>query len=132
MTETKPAETQVDAASDAKVVEPKTGKPHTISTTVWVKAGAVSLAELKRAAIVSVRDAIPVVYELDAEIVSDKASQRDGVKGREYTFEVRYTPRGEGKEEPIDPDAVIKGLEAPRFPGFHEGDPEFGKEGEPV
>jgi hypothetical protein len=124
MTDAK-VETQVDAAADDKVVEPKTGKPHTVTTQVWVKSGPVAKNELLRTAIHSVRDAIPVVYELEAEIADAKKTKRDGEDGTLYTIAVNYTPRGDGKEDPVDPDAVIKGLEAPRFPGFHEGDPDF-------
>lgn len=125
---TKPAEKQVEAASPETIAEPPAGKPNEISTTIWVQAGPVSKNQIIQAAIESVRDAIPVVFDLDTEITGTKESTRDGVKGRLYTIAVKYTPRGEGKKDPVNVDAVIKNLEAPSFDGYHPGDPDFGNE----
>lgn len=137
MTDVKPAETQVDAASDDKVPAPeaKTKKQDSVETTVFVPSGPVAKSEVIKTAIHSVRDAIPVVYELNAEITNtSKTTRKKGdetVSGTLFTVTVTYTPRGEvGKQEPVDVKAVIKGLEAPRFPGFHEGDPNFGSDPE--
>lgn len=121
-------EQQVEAASPETVAEPSTGRPHEITTTVWVPSGPVERVQLEQAAIRSVRDAIPVVYNLTTEIVSTRSSTRDKVQGREYTYIIRYTPRGDGKEAPVNVDSVIKGLEVPTFEGFHPGDPDFGNE----
>lgn len=127
MTEAKTAQTQADAASDEKVPNPAPNKPDSVETTVWVPAGPVAKSEILRTAINSVRDAIPVVYELQADITDSRAAQRDKQHGREYTVTVTYTARGDvGKQEPVDIEKVVTGLEAPRFPGFHEGDPDFG------
>lgn len=123
---TKSGEVQVEASSPETVTEPATGKPHEITTTVWVASGPVAKNQLISTAIESVRDAIPVVFDLDAQIADSKQSTRDGVKGREYTIVVKYTPRGDGKQDPVNVDQVVKGLEVPTFDGFHPGDPDFG------
>lgn len=121
-------EQQVEAASPEVAPAVPAGKPNSVTTTVWVPKGPVSWDQLRQAAIQSVRDAIPVVFSLDVAQVSSKSSTRDKVEGREYTLEVNYTPRGDGKAEPVDVDKIIKGLEAPRLDAFHPGDPDFGKD----
>lgn len=57
--ETQPAPEPADTADDGK---------KTIVTKVWAPAGQIPKASVLQTAIQSVRNAIPVVFELDAEI----------------------------------------------------------------
>lgn len=101
------------------------GKPKSITTSVWAPAGGVPKASILQSAIESVRDAIPVVYDLKAEIVSAKKAQHDKQDGTTFDVEITYTERelAGGKADPVDVDKVIKGLEVPK--SIHEGDPNF-------
>lgn len=123
--ETQPAPEPVDTADDGK---------KTIVTKVWAPAGQIPKASVLQTAIQSVRNAIPVVFELDAEITGATKTRKDKDKGTEdgteFEVTVTYTPRAVngGKEEPVDVDKVIKGLDVPRsFDGIggHDGDPDF-------
>jgi hypothetical protein len=80
-------------------------------------------------AIQSVRDAIPVVFQLEAEITGATKKKVDGQDGTEFEVTISYTPRAVvGKTDPVDMDKVIKGLDVPRsFDGIggHDGDPDF-------
>lgn len=88
-------------------------------------------AAVLQTAIQSVRDAIPVVYKLDAEITGSQTKQQDGQKICEWEVTITYTPRAVagGKQETVDVDKVIRGLDVPRsldgVGGGHDGDPDF-------
>jgi hypothetical protein len=136
MAQTKPEtpdtapETQIEAASAEVLPEAETGRAKTITAHVCAPVGTlVPKASVLQTAIQSVRDAIPVVYKLDAEITDSKVKQQDGEKVREWEVTITYTPRETaGKTDPVDLDRVIKGLDVPRsFDGIggHDGDPDF-------
>jgi hypothetical protein len=115
--ETHPAPTPADGEN--KVV-----------TSVWAAQGSVPKASILQAAIQSVRNAIPVVFQLEADITGTKKVERDGQPGTEFEVTISYTPRAVvgGKEEPVDVDRVVRGLDVPRsFDGIggHDGDPDF-------
>ncbi|MDM3894764.1 hypothetical protein [Mycobacterium intracellulare] len=133
-------DTQVEAA--AEETQPAAAAPadddgdgkKTIVTKVWAAAGQIPKASVLQTAIQSVRDAIPVVFELEAEITGATKTHKDKDKGTEdgteFEVTVTYTPRAVngGKEEPVDVEKVIKGLDVPRsFDGIggHDGDPDF-------
>jgi hypothetical protein len=95
----------------------------TITTKVWAAQGQVPKASVLQTAIQSVRDAIPVVFELEAEITGTEKKDNEGQPGTE--FEVTATA---GKLDEVDVDKVIRGLDVPRsFDGIagHDGDPDF-------
>lgn len=126
-------EAPIEAArEETQPVAPVSGE-QTVVTKVWAAAGPVPKASVLQTAIQSVRDAIPVVYQLEAEITGAEKTHANKDKGTEdgTTFEVTitYTPRETvGKEDPVDLDKVIKGLDVPRsFDGIggHDGDPDF-------
>jgi hypothetical protein len=106
-------------------------KQETITAHVCAPVGTrVPKASVLQTAIQSVRDAIPVVYKLDAEIVGSKTKEQDGQQVCEWEVAITYTPREVvgGKVEPVDVDKVLRGLDVPRsFDGIgsHEGDPDF-------
>ncbi|WP_136246208.1 hypothetical protein [Mycobacterium intracellulare] len=131
-------ETQVEAGAEETQPAPEpadtTDGKKTIITKVWAPAGQIPKASVLQTAIQSVRNAIPVVFELDAEITGATKTHKDKDKGTEdgteFEVTVTYTPRAVngGKEEPVDVEKVIKGLDVPRsFDGIggHDGDPEF-------
>lgn len=131
-TDTKPetaAEAPVEAAAEDKAPESDAGKEKTIVTKVFAVEGPVPKASILQAAVQSVRDAIPVVFSLDSEITGARKTTRDGQRGTEFEVTITYTPRAvAGKEDPVDLDRVVKGLDVPRsFDGIggHEGDPDF-------
>lgn len=139
--ETTETETQVEAS--AEETQPATAAPDdndggdgkkTIVTKVWAAAGPIPKASVLQTAVQSVRNAIPVVYELTPEITGATKTHKDTDKGTEdgteFEVTITYTPRAVvgGKEEPVDVDQVIKGLDVPRsFDGIggHDGDPDF-------
>jgi hypothetical protein len=87
-----------------------------IKTTVQVPAvTGVAVSEIQKTALLSLRDAIPVVYKLGpGEIthVSDPyESQGDRVRDYEVTF--TYDEAGAKDAEPVDLDLVIDALEVP-------------------
>lgn len=102
---------------------------NSITTRVWAAKGQVPKASILQTAIQSVRNAIPVVYELDAKITGAEKKDNDGQPGTEFQVTITYTPRAvEGKTDEVDVDKVIRGLDVPRsFDGIGgvEGDPEF-------
>lgn len=115
------AETQPAAAADGE---------QKIVTKVWAAQGPVPKASILQAAVQSVRNAIPVVFNLEAEITGAEKVTREGQPGTEFEVTVTYTPRAVvgGKDEPVDVDKVIRGLDVPRsFDGIggHDGDPDF-------
>lgn len=124
------AEAPVEAAAEDKAPEADSGKEKTITAHVSAPVGTqVPKASVLQTAIQSVRDAIPVVFNLEAEITGSKVKQEDGQKVREWEVTITYTPRAvAGKEDPVELDRVIRGLDVPRsFDGIggHDGDPEF-------
>lgn len=126
-------ESKTPEKAEEKPAEAK--KPHEIETQVWAPAGGVAKNQVISAAINSVRDAIPVVFELNAEIVGAKKAQRNNQQGTEFTVKVSYTPRemAGGEVDEVNVDAVVKGLEVPTsVDGIHgvEGDPDFLKKTE--
>lgn len=125
-----PEEAPIEASSSETVPAADTGNPKTIITNVWAPSGPVPKASVLQTAIQSVRNAIPVVFELNAEITGAKKKQVDNQQGTEFEVTITYTPRvgASGKTEPVDVDKVIKGLDVPRsFDGIggHDGDPDF-------
>ncbi|OBK92392.1 hypothetical protein A5646_03565 [Mycobacterium sp. 1245499.0] len=124
-----PAEVPVEAAAEEKAPEQDAGKEKTIVTTVWAPEGPVPKASILQTAVQSVRDAIPVVFSLDSEITGAKKTTRDKQPGTEFEVTITYTPRAvAGKEDAVDVDKVIRGLDVPRsFDGIggHDGDPDF-------
>jgi hypothetical protein len=126
----KAPEVPVEAASDVKVPVAAEGKEKSVVTTVFAPAGPVPKSAVIQAAIRSVRDAIPVVYKLDAEITGAKKATQDKQDGTSFEVTVTYTPRdvAGGKNDPVDVDRVLKGLEVPRSVDDifgHDGDPDF-------
>lgn len=136
--EAKP-EAPVEAAAEEK--QPAAPKPtktadgkYQIKTSCFAPSGPIPKASVLQTAIQSVRDAIPVVFELEAEITGAEKVEADKDKGTQagtvFEVTVTYTPRAVagGKEEPVDVDRVVKGLDVPRsFDGIggHDGDPDF-------
>lgn len=124
-----PAEAPVEAAAEDKAPEADADKEKTIVTKVFAAEGPVPKASILQTAVQSVRDAIPVVFSLDSEITNARKTTRDGQKGTEFEVTITYTPRAvAGKEDPVDLDKVVKGLDVPRsFDGIggHDGDPDF-------
>lgn len=125
-----PAEAPVEAAATEKQSATDDGGTKTIVTNVWAAAGQVPKASILQTAIQSVRNAIPVVFNLEAEITDAKKKKNDGQDGTEFEVTISYTPRAVvgGKTEPVDVDKVVKGLDVPRsFDGIggHNGDPDF-------
>lgn len=120
---------QVEASTPETQPATDDGKPKTITTTVWAAEGNVPKASILQTAVQSVRDAIPVVFSLDSEITGARKSQRDKKPGTEFEVTITYTPRAvAGKEDPVDLDKVVRGLDVPRsFDGIggHDGDPDF-------
>jgi hypothetical protein len=100
-----------------------------VVTKVWAAAGPIPKSSVLQTAIQSVRNAIPVVFQLEANITGAEKVERDGQPGTEFEVTVSYTPRAvAGKEDPVDMDRVIRGLDVPRsFDGIggHNGDPDF-------
>lgn len=124
------AEVPVEAAAEEKVADVDTGKEKTITAHVSAPVGTlVPKASVLQTAIQSVRDAIPVVFQLEAEITGSTVKQQGGKKVREWEVTITYTPRAvAGKEDPVDLDKVVRGLDVPRsFDGIggHDGDPDF-------
>lgn len=118
-----------EAQAEANTINNTAGNPETIVTNVWAPSGPVPKGNILQTAIQSVRDAIPVIYDLQADITGaqkEKVGDRDGT-----TFEVTitYTPRkvAGGRADPIDVDKVTKALEAPTHIDLrgHDGDPDF-------
>lgn len=126
-----PETTQVEAAAvDVQPAPADDGKPKTIVTKVWAPTGQIPKASVLQTAIQSVRNAIPVVFELEAEITGAEKKKNDGQDGTEFEVTISYTPRAVvgGKTEPVDVDKVVRGLDVPRsFDGIggHDGDPDF-------
>lgn len=127
-----PAEAPIEAAAEEKQPAPPddSTKPKTVTAHVCAPVGTqVPKASVLQTAIQSVRNAIPVVFELNAEITGSKVKQQEGEQVREWEVTITYTPRATvGKEDPVDMDKVIKGLDVPRsFDGIggHDGDPDF-------
>lgn len=119
-------ETAVEAAApETAPTDVSVGKEKSLRTSVFAVAGGVPKSSVLQAAIQSVRDAIPVVYDLNAEIVGAKKSKQNGQDGTSFDVEITYTARelAGGKKDPVDVDRVIKSLEVPL--SVHEGDPEF-------
>ncbi len=128
------ADTQVGAPPVPPVEAPQPATQsaeadNSITTRVWAAKGQVPKASILQTAIQSVRNAIPVVYELDAKITGAEKKDNDGQPGTEFQVTITYTPRAvEGKTDEVDVDKVIRGLDVPRsFDGIGgvEGDPEF-------
>jgi hypothetical protein len=124
-----PTEVPVEAsAAETQPAAPEGGEKKVV-TNVWAPAGLVPKASVLQTAIQSVRDAIPVVYQLEAEITGSKKSTQDKQEGTSFEVTITYTPRAVvGKPDPVDLDKVIKGLDVPRsFDGIggHDGDPDF-------
>jgi hypothetical protein len=124
-----PAVVPVEAAAVEKQPEVDAGKPKSVTANVWAPSGPIPKASVLQTAIQSVRDAIPVVYELEAEITGAKKTKQDGADGTTFEVTITYTPRATvGKPDPVDLDRVISGLDVPRsFDGIggHDGDPDF-------
>lgn len=102
------------------------GKSQKITTSVWSPAGLVAKSSIIQSAIQSVRDAIPVVYELVAEIDGEASHKKsvNGEAGTEFVVNITYTARDvAGKADPVDLDKVVRNLEVPR--SIHDGDPDF-------
>lgn len=126
-------EAQVEASAgetQPAAPAPDAGGEKSIVTKVWAAAGQVPKASILQTAIQSARNAIPVVFELEADITGATKKKVDGQDGTEFEVTITYTPRQVvgGKEEPVDVDKVIKGLDVPRsFDGIggHDGDPDF-------
>lgn len=126
----KAADVPVEAAGAETVPEPETGKPKEIKTSVWAAAGGVPKSSVLQTAIQSVRDAIPVVYQLEAEITGARKQKQGDQEGTSFEVTITYTPRelAGGKQDPVDVDKVVKSLEVPQsFGGIggHDGDPDF-------
>lgn len=126
------AETGAPSVPPVDAPQPAPAQPdgdNKITTRVWAAAGQVPKAAILQAAIQSVRDAIPVVYELNSEITGAEKKTVDGQPGTEFEVTISYTPRSvEGKTDEVDVDKVIKGLDVPRsVDGITgaEGDPDF-------
>jgi hypothetical protein len=122
-----PADVETPAEAAAAPTDSDENK---VVTKVWAAQGQVPKASILQTAIQSVRNAIPVVFELEANITGAEKTERDGQPGTEFEVTITYTPRAVagGKEEPVDVDKVIKGLDVPRsFDGIggHDGDPDF-------
>lgn len=127
-----PTKPEPKTEAEAPVVEEKDAPADDqkqIVTKVWAPSGPVPKASVLQTAIQSVRNAIPVVFELAAEITGAQKKQNEGQDGTEFEVTISYTPREvAGKADPVDVDKVIKGLDVPRsFDGIggHEGDPDF-------
>lgn len=122
-------EVQVEAAAPETQPAQEDGKPKTVVTKVWAPSGPIPKASVLQTAIQSVRNAIPVVFDLNAEITDAAKKKVDGADGTEFEVTITYTPRATaGKEDPVDVDRVIRGLDVPRsFDGIggHDGDPDF-------
>lgn len=117
---------------EPKAPDVETGKERRLTTAVFAPSGPVAKSAIIQAAIQSVRDAIPVVYELTAVIdeAGTKKATVDGVAGTSFAVTITYTPRAMagGAEDPVDLDRVIKGLDVPTsVDGIfgHAGDPNF-------
>lgn len=121
---TTPAESPQHKPTSQAADQPTGNK---IVTKVWAAKGQVPKASILQTAIQSVRNAIPVVYELNATITG--AAKTQDPEGTEFEVTVAYTPRTvEGKIDEVDVDKVIRGLDVPRSIdgiGGAEGDPEF-------
>jgi hypothetical protein len=122
-----PADAEIPAEA---APAPTDADDNKVVTKVWAPAGQVPKASVLQTAIQSVRNAIPVVYQLEADITGANKTENDGQPGTEFEVTITYTPRAVagGKEEPVDVDKVIKGLDVPRsFDGIggHDGDPDF-------
>ncbi|MDP7729511.1 hypothetical protein [Mycobacterium sp. TY813] len=128
-----PADSTPAAAAPASAADEADNGERKIITKVWAARGQVPKAAILQTAIQSVRNAIPVVFELEADITGATKTEDDPDKGTqagtEFEVTITYTPRAvEGKDEQVDVDKVIRGLDVPRsFDGLggHEGDPNF-------
>jgi hypothetical protein len=124
-----PAEVPIEAAAPETQPAPPDSGEKTVVTNVWAPAGPIPKASVLQTAIQSVRNAIPVVFQLEADITGANKKKVDGQDGTEFEVTITYTPRAVvGKEDPVDLDRVIKGLDVPRsFDGIggHDGDPDF-------
>lgn len=124
-----PAEAPVEAAAEEKAPEVDAGKEKTVVAKVFAAEGPVPKASVLQAAVQSVRDAIPVVFSLEPEITNARKTTQGGRRGTEFEVTITYTPRAvAGKEDPVDLDKVVRGLDVPRsFDGIggHDGDPQF-------
>lgn len=88
----------------------------TIEHRVWVASGPVSRNSILKTAVEAVRDSIPIVSDLNAEVTSGVKQQQDGQDGTEYTVTVTYTPRGEAHAaDAVNVDHVVASLEPPKF-----------------
>ncbi|OCB57653.1 hypothetical protein A5677_16950 [Mycobacterium malmoense] len=123
-----PTEAPVEAAAEEKAPE-QDGKEKTIVTKVFAAEGPIPKASVLQAAVQSVRNAIPVVFSLEPEITGARKTTQGGRRGTEFEVTITYTPRAvAGKEDPVDLDKVVRGLDVPRsFDGIggHDGDPDF-------
>ena len=93
----------------------KKSEDNTVSATVFVRCGRVAEASIYKTALEAVRDAIPVVFELDKKItnVSDVKTV-DGVEGRDYEVTFTYTPRRTTDDtEEVKVDKVVDSLRVP-------------------
>lgn len=94
----------------------KKSDDNSVSATVFVRCGRVAEGAIYKTALEAVRDAIPVVYELEKKItnVSDVKTGADGHEGRDYevtfTYKVRKTT---DDSEEVRVDKVIDSLKVP-------------------
>lgn len=121
-------EAPVEAAA-AETQPAPAGGEQKIVTNVFAVSGPVPKSSVLQTAIQSVRDAIPVVFQLEAEITGAKKTTQEGQTGTLFEVTITYTPRETvGKEDPVDLDKVIRGLDVPRSLdgiGGHDGNPDF-------
>lgn len=87
----------------------------TISSKVWVLAGNVGKNVILEAAMRDVKGQIPPAAKIRQHIshVAD-VEEVDGERGRWYTVDNVYTPRGK-RDEPVDLDVYLEALETPVF-----------------
>ena len=93
----------------------KKSEDNSVTATVFVRCGRVPENSIYKTALAAVRDAIPVVYELDKKItnVSDVKTV-DGVEGRDYEVTFTYVPRKTTDDsEEVKVDKVIDSLKVP-------------------
>lgn len=123
----KEPEQKVEAAATETTPPVDDGKPKTITTNVFAPTGPVLKTSIIQAAIASVRDAIPVVFDLEADITGSRKTTHNKLEGTSFEVTITYTPRALAgdKTDPVDVDKVIKGLDAPSFDAVHQGDPNF-------
>jgi hypothetical protein len=80
--------------------------------------------------VVPILETLGIILAVIGVILWILGAENDGQPGTEFEVTITYTPRAVagGKEEPVDVDKVIKGLDVPRsFDGIggHDGDPDF-------